>query len=309
MGCKPFLFTPNKQITVFLILLFLGGTAMKNGKPNYNEIIFTKEEKEKIVELYVEEKLSTPKIGKIMGCNYNKIRHILDEFKIQRVNNGLRKYSLNEEYFDCINTPNKAYILGLMCADGCNYPPKHTAFISLQESDKDLLEKIRKEMDSNQPLRIIDQSNRKYNNYTYNNMCTYNMYSTRICDSLTRLGVVKNKSLILEFPNISETLYSHFIRGYFDGDGSIYQYIKNENNKSIRLTFTSTEKFCNKLKEIIENELGIYCGIYDASCHNGITKVLSITGTSSVKLLNWMYNNADLYLQRKYDRFVEYTAA
>lgn len=151
-----------------------------------------------------------------MGCNYNKICHILDEFKIQRVNNGLRKYNLNEEYFDCIDTPNKAYILGLMCADGCNYPPKHTAFISLQESDKNLLEKIRKEMDSNQPLRIIDQSSRNHNNYTYNNMCTYNMHSTHICDSLTKLGVVKNKSLILEFPNIPETLYSHFIRGYFD---------------------------------------------------------------------------------------------
>lgn len=244
-----------------------------------------------------------------MGCNYNKICHILDEFKIQRVNNGLRKYNLNEEYFDCIDIPNKAYILGLMCADGCNYPPKHTAFISLQESDKNLLEKIRKEMDSNQPLRIIDQSSRNHNNYTYNNMCTYNMHSTHICDSLTKLGVVKNKSLILEFPNIPETLYSHFIRGYFDGDGSIYQYVKNENNKSIRLTFTSTEKFCNKLKEVIENKLGIYCGIYDASCHNGITKILSATGTSSVKLLNWMYNNADLYLQRKHDRFVEYTAA
>nr|WP_142412628.1 LAGLIDADG family homing endonuclease [Clostridium sp. Marseille-P7770] len=282
---------------------------MKNGVPNYNEIVFTKEQKENIVKLYVEDKLSTPKIGKIMGCNYNKICRILDEFNIKRVNNGIRIYHLNESYFDCIDTPNKAYVLGLMCADGCNFPPKHTAFISLQESDKDLLEKIRKEMDSDQPLRIIDQSKRNDNNYTYNNMCTFNMYSTHICDSLTKLGVVRNKSLTLEFPNIPEYLYSHFVRGYFDGDGSIYQYVKNKNNKSIRLTFTSTDSFCKKLKEIIENKLGIYCGIYDASCHNGITKVLALTGSSSIKLLNWMYEDADLFLQRKYDRFMEYTAA
>ena len=53
----------------------------------------------------------------------------------------------------------------------------------------------------------------------------------------------------------------------------------------------------------------IYCGIYDASGHNGITKVASMTGTSAIKLMNWMYKDADLYLQRKYDRYIEYTAA
>lgn len=280
---------------------------MKNGIPNYNEIIFTKEQKEEIVRLYVEEKLSTPKIGKIMNCNYNKICHILDEFNIDRVGNGLRKYKLHENYFDNIDTPNKAYVLGLMCADGCNYPPKRTAFISLQESDREVLEKIKKELKSEQPLKIIDQSkigDKRGNGYSYNNMCTFYIYSGHICHSLTNLGVVKNKSLVLEFPNINEELYSHFIRGYFDGDGSIYQ---NKNNNRITITFTSTENFCKKLKEILENKLDIYCGIYESSCHNNITKVASLSGASAIKLLNWMYADADLYLQRKYNLYVEYT--
>ena len=99
------------------------------------------------------------------------------------------------------------------------------------------------------------------------------------------------------------------MRGYYDGDGSVYRYIKNENNKHITLTITSTEKFCKRVKEIVEKELGIYCGIYDASCHNGITKVASLSGTSAVKLMNSMYKDADLYLQRKYDRYIEYTVA
>ena len=282
---------------------------MKNGIPNYNEIIFTKEQKEEIVRLYVEEKLSTTKIGKIMNCSYNKIYRILDEFGIKRVNNGARKYHINENYFDCIDTPNKAYIVGLMCADGCNFPPKGTAFISLQESDRALLEDINKELENETPLRIVDQSNRHENNYSYNNMCTLNMYSIHICKSLENLGIVRNKSLILEFPNIDEKLYPHLLRGYFDGDGSLYKYVKNENNKRITLTFTSTEQFCKKIKEIVEKELGIYCGIYDASCHNGITKVASLSGSSAIKLLDWMYADADLYLQRKYDRYIEYTAA
>lgn len=278
---------------------------MKNGIPNYNEIIFTKEQKEEIVRLYIEEKLSTPKIGKIMGCNYNKICHILDEFKIQRVGNGLRKYELNEEYFDNIDTPNKAYVLGLMCADGCNFPPKGTAFISLQESDRELLEKIKKELGSTQPLRIIDQSKigeQRGNGYSYNNMCTFNMFSKHICDSLTNLGVVKNKSLVLKLPDIDEELYPHLLRGYFDGDGTIGKY----NDKPLVASFLSTQQFCEKCKEIIENKLGIHCGIYKA-CNNGVTKCLSITGKSAELFLKWIYKDADLYLQRKYDKYIQYT--
>lgn len=180
----------------------------------------------------------------------------------------------------------------------------------MQESDRKLLEDINKEIESNNPLKIIDQSNRKSEkNYSYNNMCTLNMNSRHLCSSLEKLGAVRNKSLVLEFPDISEELYSHFLRGYYDGDGSVYRYIKNENNKHITLTITSTEKFCKRVKEIVEKELGIYCGIYDASCHNGITKVASLSGTSAVKLMNSMYKDADLYLQRKYDRYIEYTVA
>lgn len=280
---------------------------MKNGIPNYNEIVFTTEEKEEIVYMYTHQKMSTPKIGKKFGCSYNKICKILDEFGIKRTNNGLRKYNINEEYFDVVDTPNKAYILGLFCADGCNFPPKGTAFISLQESDRKLLEDIRKEIKSEYPLKIIKQENRNDNGYSYNNMYTLNMYSVHICKSLEKLGAVQNKSLILKFPDIPPKYYSHFLRGYFDGDGSIYQYVKNENNKSIRITFTSTEQFCKKMKYIIEDTLGVYCGLYDASCHNGITKVIALTGKNAIKLLDWMYADAELFLKRKYDRYMEYT--
>lgn len=280
---------------------------MKNGIPNYNEIIFTKDEKDKIVELYTKDELSTPKIGLIMGCNYGKICSVLDEYGIKRKNNGRRKYSLNENDFDKIDTQNKAYVLGLIYADGCNFPPKCTSFISLQESDKEILEKIKIEIGSTQPIKIIDQSSRNDNNYSYNNMCTLNMYSKHICESLERLGVVRNKSLVLDFPTIDNHLIPHFVRGYFDGDGSLYMYEKKNGGKHITITYTSTEKFCNKLKDIIKNELGINCGVYDASCHNGITKVASITGVEHpLKVLNWMYKDADLYLQRKYDRYIEY---
>ena len=56
----------------------------------------------------------------------------------------MRRYNLDEEYFDNINSQNKAYILGFLYADGSNNPKKHTVSISLQEEDRYILEWMRK---------------------------------------------------------------------------------------------------------------------------------------------------------------------
>lgn len=271
------------------------------------KIIFSKEQTNNIIDMYVNQKLSTVTIGKKLGYDYRTITKLLEENSIERVGNGRRKYYLNESYFDNIDTPNKAYILGFFLADGNINPSKQTISMSLQEEDFEVLEKIRNEIGSGKELEYLDYSNKHDFGYTYKNQYRLLMFSRHMCDSLQTHGMIPNKSLKLEFPNIDKSLYRHLIRGYFDGDGSVYQYIKNENNKPIRLTITSTDSFCEKIKEIAEQELGIYCGIYDASNKNGVTKVLSLSTESSIKFMDWMYEYADLYMQRKYNRYIQYT--
>ena len=91
-------------------------------------------------------------------------------------------------------------------------------------------------------------------------------------------------------------MYIHFIRGYFDGDGSVH-FAKNRN---CIVTITSTESFCSSIKDIIKEELNIHGCITDASCHNGITKVLSISGKNQVKtFLDFLYKDSDIFLERK----------
>ncbi len=65
--------------------------------------------------------------------------------------------------------------------------------------------------------------------------------------------------------------------------------------------------FCDGLKSYLEENLGINsCHIYDASCHNGITKTFYIgKNDDKIKFLEWMYKDADIYLQRKYDKYLE----
>lgn len=279
---------------------------MSKEKPNYNEIIFSQKDERNIINMYVEQNISTVKIGKTYNCSHKKIAKILESNGIKRTGKSRRKYPLNEFYFDSIDTSEKAYILGFLYADGCNYPLKQTVSMSLQEDDFEILERIRNCIGSEKQLEYIDNSKKNDFGYTYKNQWRLLLFSKHICDSLNKIGMHPSKSLILQFPTIDEKFYKDFIRGYYDGDGSICQRIVNNNNKPIVLTITSTESFCKKIQEIIKLELGIYAGVYDASNHNGVTKVLSMTKTSAKKFLDWLYEDADLYMKRKYDRYIDY---
>lgn len=279
---------------------------MSKEKPNYNEIIFSKQDEEHIIDLYSNKNKSTVKIGQMFDCSHKVIAKVLKRNNIPITGKSRRKYKINENFFDNIDTENKAYILGFLYADGCNFIKKQTVSMSLQEDDYEILEKIRLCIGSERELEYIDNSNKHNFGYTYKNQWRLLLFSKHICESLNNIGMTPSKSLSLKFPTIDKSLYRHFIRGYFDGDGSVYQYFVNENNKPVTLTITSTNSFCEKVQEILNDELSINTGIYDASNHNGITKVLSMSTNSSKIFLDWIYDNAELYMKRKHDRYIQY---
>lgn len=255
--------------------------------------------------------VSTTKIGIKLNIHHKIVSEILKRNDISiSQSKSIRKYTINENYFDNIDTPNKAYILGLLFADGYNNEHKGEIRLSLQEKDKDILEKIRSELNYNKPLsfRKCDDIVAS-NGFISVNMYTLDIYNIHMSKALSNLNMVQNKSLILNFPTfLDEKLYSHFIRGYFDGDGSYCHRIAPKYGDRDLITFTSTEQFCQTIKSIINKySLATGGGIYDASCHNGVTKVLSFSGKRQVThLLNWLYQDAELYMQRKrvlYDNF------
>lgn len=238
------------------------------------------------------------------------VKYIAKEFNIgeQRTSNILKKhnivvlkscerpskYTLNENYFDKIDTQDKAYFLGLLYADGTN---RGNCFsISLQEKDKDILDKINVSISSNRKLGFINYSSKNPN---YQNQYSLSIYNKHMCEQLSAYGMVKNKSLILKFPEwIDENLYPHFIRGYFDGDGFVSKDFKNAKSSII-----STEDFCKSVQAILKEKVGINSYIY--LCHNNkntTTRTLQISGRNQIRqFLDYIYCDATLYLQRKYD--------
>lgn len=240
--------------------------------------------------------------------NHVKIKEILTDngFCVEEKKSRRRIWNIDENYFDKIDTPNKAYVLGLLYADGYNSLATHTARIMLQERDKDILVKISAQLQYEKPLGFVKCSDHVASNgFISKDMYSLSISSPHICEELALHGVLPNKSLILEYPDwMPEKFNRHFIRGYFDGDGSFCRQSKRTSNYLI--TFTSTEDFCVDCLNILRKNLGIGGGIYDASCHNGITRVLSISGKDQCKkILDWLYEDADIYMDRKYNHYRE----
>ena len=189
---------------------------------------------------------------------------------------------------------------------------KRTIRLQLQHTDKQILELIRNELKLKKQLKFIKCSNKVASNgFVSKDMYLLEFYSKHICETLANYGMVQNKSLVLQFPTfLDDNLYSHFIRGYYDGDGSLCPHYTKKGWFQSSLTITSTEDFCKACLSIIRKYSGITGGnIYDSSSHNGITKVISISGKKQNKtVLDWLYQDAEMFLQRKYDLYVQYLA-
>lgn len=274
----------------------VGKILTENNVPSRHPWLTTKK-KETICKLYING-MSIKQVAETVKSGETTVKKVLTEngIKTKDMSHAKQKYTINEEYFDKIDTPNKAYILGLIYADGNISKSNNTFKISLQDRDVDILHKIKFELQSNHPLRYL-----KYNdkNPNWSNQYMLSITNKHIPESLIDKGVIPNKSLKLEFPNyLDDHLIPHFIRGYLDGDGSI-----SKNPKEKRIAIISTVNFCNTLKSIIENKLNIHCSI--SYCHGKKetpTRSLGIAGGNQVKkFLDWIYKDSDLYLDRKYE--------
>ena len=249
-----------------------------------------------IIELYNLGK-SQIKIANQFNCSQTLISKILRKNNIKtRV--SVTTYQVNQDFFKAINSQESAYFLGLLYADGCVSVRKcgYTLSIKLQIKDQIIIEKFRDIMSPLSPIKVSDG---KY--------CYFRINQKEICQQLIRHGCVPKKSLILKFPEtVPDELLSHFIRGYSDGDGCIY------NNKLKRGVNTiwkivSTKDFCERVKDLLKDKLKINSSISLSRPNNLVTSVLVVGGNLQVrKLLDWIYYGATVYLPRKHERYLEF---
>lgn len=221
-----------------------------------------------------------------------------------------RKYKLNETKFQTIENEEQAYWLGFLYADG-NICIKNTGQYTIQcqltESDSDHLEKLKNFFETDIPLYHRKSSNKTYNSKASK---TFAINSKIIFNDLVKFGCIPDKTLLLTFPTfLSEELLPHFIRGYFDGDGSVYKINTKSKYKKINLGFDilGTEDFIINIHIILNLLLDSKCNPKSElrSKHKIYYYKNALNLKKSEILYNYLYNNSTVYLDRKKEKFEE----
>jgi intein-encoded DNA endonuclease-like protein len=204
-----------------------------------------------------------------------------------------RKYQLNELFFDKWS-PVMAYVLGFWFADGYMRQEKSYRILFIS-NDKQILEAIRNALESNHPIRKNKEDRSLHISF----------HSKYLYKKLEMLGGLRGKSQRMTFPYVPQKYMRDFIRGYFDGDGSVFfvEYTRTKDGRrtrELRTNFTSgSRRFLDKVMEILYRELGLSLkklGVFN----NGGSLKLGYGMKDSDALLHYMYyENFSIGLKRK----------
>lgn len=189
-----------------------------------------------------------------------------------------------------------AYVLGFFTADGNMVKNKRGGcFIEIEITDKVLLENIRKTLDSNHAITARKRKKEWKTAYRLQ------IGSKKIFNDLLALGLTPKKSKTIRLPHVPDNCFSHFVRGYFDGDGNVTVAGKANNDKRtpILTRFISGSKlFIEDLQNKLHKSLAINGYVSDKKG----AWVLNYSTNESKKIFNFIYReeyNKGLLLERK----------
>lgn len=216
-------------------------------------------------------------------------------------------------FFKSINSEEQAYLLGFYVADGNINEKRKTFRIKISKEDQEIIEMYKKEISPN--ARIIEVNpyvikGRNEKEYISNPQAIIDINSAIIVKSLVSLGYGYNKTYSnLNLPNLSEDLLIHFIRGYFDGDGSIIIWKNVEKGKKDRVRCKF--EICCKNNSLL-NDIVKFFKTKNISINLNYLKRddmyrISTSSKSEIKKINeLLYKNANLFLTRKKNKLNNY---
>jgi intein-encoded DNA endonuclease-like protein len=255
-----------------------------------------------VIEKYNELK-NLKKVAKSFGVSLRPIKRILKKNNVELTN---RRYNLNHDYFEEIDTEEKAYWLGFLFADGCVRKTKSGSQLTLKLSVKDVnhLKKFKTDINSEHNV-VYSQSNTisKKGTPSVSDNCLIRVNSNKLIDDLINQGCMPRKTFTIDKPKINEKFYKDFIRGFYDGDGNFFY---SEKTKiSVVTIVCASENFREFLIDVISKIPNI--GKIHEDKEKYTIKIVNIVGI--VSFLDYVYEKSNVHLNRKkeyYEKYREY---
>jgi hypothetical protein len=213
-------------------------------------------------------------------------------------------------------TPDLAYIVGLLTTDG-NLSPD-SRHVTMLSSDTQLLRTFCSCLDL--PKKSIKERSPtgfgKNPNYNYRPSYRVQFSRVQLYHWLTTIGLFPNKTYTLGKIKVPDKYFRDFLRGWFDGDGSIFTYTDYYNTKKnpkyvyqrLYVKFTSVSiKHLSWLLKTIRRLTKLKGTLIVKKPQKGRKNRISIgeikfSKKEAIKLLSWIYYRPRLpCLERKYN--------
>lgn len=257
--------------------------------------------------LYIEKKLSAKDIANLYAVTPTTILSLIDEYGIKKrskseafIISNQRNPNVNVDFFKTLS-PELAYILGLWATDGSINVQGN---ISLSLIDKEVIEWVSNTIECKNPIKEIFINGKKP-------FYSINFHNQIVKDIFETYEIVHKKTRILKFPTLPEEFIPYFIRGVFEGDGSISVGRTKKGHLEQSITFCGASiEFMKKIKEIVESVIGgdrKLSNVKDYNQNNDIDKndfyIYTFGGREDViKFGDWIYSGKFFCMERKYKK-------
>lgn len=261
-------------------------------------------DRQKLIELYLQNK-SSRKCAEFFNVSRTTIIKLLHELNICNVP---IKYTVDETLFNQ-NTEQSFYWAGFLAADGCIHQKRQAISIGLSEKDKEHLEKYKLALNATYPIHkyLVKNSNR---NPAWNDCfkSEISIRSQKLITGLERFNVGPRKTHTLIFPDWlkNHILVNHFMRGYFDGDGSFYLAVsKGKITKQLFFSLRGTTEFLTIYRDILEQNCQLKKRDKPIRINYNIG-TLEYGGNNLVKKIgDFLYKDATVYMDRKHNLYLQ----
>lgn len=271
----------------------------RKGQPNIKNMRALTLEEEKLVCETYQNSGRADLCCKAISSGQDVVRRCLKKYGLYRTASeaikqspqNQRKYPVKDDYFDTENEQ-MAYLLGFLASDGTVRKDSNEVKLTLSSIDRDILLKFYSEVGGRPIKDYITQDGFETS--------TWEFTSQHIKERLAFYNIVPQKTFTFSFPkHLDKRYWRDFIRGYFDGDGSV----SSAGQSAIRF------QICSATKEVLET-------IIDFLAENGIPRT-SILQTKRIHTLyyfqyssiptrqiyNILYYDNCLCLNRKKEKY------